>query len=276
MMVKQSSRRSTRDIYFTGDIHGEFVSFLFAVTRRYGFHDCAVIVCGDIGMGFHKLNYYVDTFRRMNKKLIDENIELYFVRGNHDDPSYFNATPDVFDDFTNIHLVRDYTVLHINNHNILCVGGASSVDKKFRVKDVSWWEFENVLPYGRLDCTDIDTVVTHCAPMFCNPAYERISWMDDELDEKSRGDRKLLNDVYFDLIASGNKVKYWFYGHYHAPYSCELSNVADDFSELDKSYLYGGQTLEDGKHGPASDDVCTFIGLDMLDHTKMDYFKYVE
>lgn len=261
------------EIYFTGDIHGEFMPLTYALTQRYCLKDCHVIVCGDIGMGFHKLNYYVDTFKTMNKKLVKNNIQLYFIRGNHDNPVYFNDTPEALKHFNNIHLVRDYTVLHINKHNILCVGGASSVDKKFRIKDVSWWEFENVLPYEKIDCENVDTVCTHCAPMFCNPPYERISWMDDELDEKSRRDRTILAELYFDLLKH-NEPKFWFYGHYHDSYSCELSNKINDFSDIDKHYLLGGQTIEDGNHGQVSDDVCTFVGLNMLNNTELDLFKF--
>ena len=45
-------------IYFTGDIHGEFMPLVFVLTERYNLSDCSVIVCGDIGIGFYKLNYY--------------------------------------------------------------------------------------------------------------------------------------------------------------------------------------------------------------------------
>ncbi len=262
-------------IYFIGDIHGEFVPLTYALTKRYKLHDCSVIVCGDIGMGFYKLGYYIDTFKTMNKKLLACNIQLYMLRGNHDNPDYFNYTPQELVNFSNIHLVQDYTVLHINNHNILCVGGAASIDKKFRTKDVDWWEFENVLPYEKIDYTDIDIVCTHCAPMFCNPSYKRISWMDDELDAKSRADRNQLAKMYFDLIEL-NELHYWFYGHYHDSYMCELSNNPLDFAEIDKHYLMSGQTLEDTMERieESTQDKCYFIGLNMIDTTaKLDIFE---
>ena len=142
--------------------------------------------------------------------------------------------------FSHIHLVRDYTVLQIEGHNILCVGGAASVDKKFRTKDVDWWEFENVLPYHELNCKDIDIVVTHCAPIFCPPKFERISWMDDELYEKAKEDRIILAKLYFDLIKHSD-VKYWFYGHYHDKYESHLS--IGYFTEIDQHYLMSGEPI---------------------------------
>lgn len=256
-------------IYFIGDIHGEFMPLTYALTKRYKLYDCSVIVCGDIGMGFHKLGYYIDTFKTMNKKLSACNIQLYLIRGNHDNPDYFNCTPQELMNFSNVHLVKDYTVLHINNYNILCVGGAASVDKKFRTKDIDWWEFENVLPYEKLNCGNVDIVATHCAPMFCPPSYERISWMDDELDEKARRDRTQLAKMYFDLIKN-NELKYWFYGHYHDHY--ETSLPTGYFTEIDQHYLMNGQTLDEEIE--PDDTNCRFIGLNMLDTTaKLDMFE---
>ena len=256
-------------IYFTGDIHGEFNSFNYGITKRYGIKNAHVIVAGDIGMGFYKHNYYVDMFKSINKRFEALNIHVYFVRGNHDNPDYFNNTPEDMI-FSNVHLVRDYTVLHIEGHNILCVGGAASVDKKFRTKDIDWWEFENVLPYQELNCKNIDIVVTHCAPIFCPPKYERISWMDDELDEKSRGDRLLLAKLYFDLIKN-NDVKYWFYGHYHNSYESHLSNGY--FTDIDKHYLMSGEPIEENYDEPDEYE-CRFIGLDMIDHkATLDLYK---
>lgn len=254
-------------IYFTGDIHGEFVPLTYALTQRYKLYDCSVIVCGDIGMGFYKHNYYINTFNDINKRLKKNNIQLYLIRGNHDNPEYFNNTPDDMMNFSNVHLIQDYTVLHIGSHNILCVGGATSVDKKFRKKDINWWEFENILPYEKLNCTNIDIVVTHCAPMFCQPPYSRISWMDDELDMKSKGDRKQLTKMYFDLIINNNP-KYWFYGHYHDHYETSLSTGY--FTEIDKHFLMCGNMPDEQYE---NDDVCKFIGLDMIKNTELDLYE---
>lgn len=256
-----------KDIYFTGDIHGNFEPFVYCIGQR-GLYNSAVIVAGDIGMGFYKHNYYIDTFKYINKKLIKRNIHLYFIRGNHDNPDYFNNTPEDIKEFSNIHLVQDYTVLHINTYNILCVGGATSVDKKFRTKDIDWWEFENVLPYQKLNCKNIDIVVTHCAPIFCPPKYERISWMDDELDAKAREDRRLLAQLYFDLIKE-NKPKYWFYGHYHKSYESRLPNN-EEFSEYELNLLMSGNLIDNIEY---LENMCKFIGLDMIDRNKIDLYK---
>lgn len=258
--------KNIENIYFTGDIHGEFNTLLWYVDQKC-LNNSAVIVAGDIGMGFYKHNYYIDTFKSMNKKLLKRDIHLYFIRGNHDNPDYFNNIPEDIK-FSNIHLIRDYTVLHIRGYNILCVGGATSVDKKFRTKDIDWWEFENVLPYDKLNCKNIDIVVTHCTPIFCPPKYERISWMDDALDIKAQKDRKILAQLYFDLIAKDNKIKYWFYGHYHKHYESGLER--EIFSDYDKQFLMSGNLIDNHNKDK---NICNFIGLDMLRHKGIDLYK---
>lgn len=260
-------------IYITGDVHGEFRTLLWIITQKEKFSNCNIIVAGDVGVGFYKHNYYIDTFKAMNKKISNLNVHLYLVRGNHDNPDYFNNTPEDLSNFSHIHFIRDYTVLHIGNHNILCVGGASSVDKKFRTKDVNWWEFENVLPYHKLECKDIDIVVTHCAPMFCPPRYERISWMDDDLYERGMNDRILLANLYFDLLRNNCSVKYWFYGHYHNHYISDLENSIKDFTDYSISLCKNGTVLPEREDISTNKGICTFIGLDMLVNNSWDCFK---
>ena len=47
-----------KEIYFTGDIHGNFEMLIFCIIQKR-LYDAAVIVAGDIGMGFYKHNYYI-------------------------------------------------------------------------------------------------------------------------------------------------------------------------------------------------------------------------
>lgn len=260
-------------IYVTGDIHGEFMTLLWIITQKEKLSNCSVIIAGDVGIGFYKYNYYVDTFRTMNKKLSNLNVHLYLVRGNHDNPDYFNNVQKELGDFSHIHFVRDYTVLHLENYNILCVGGAASVDKKFRIKDIDWWEFENVLPYETLISKNIDIVVTHCAPMFCPPKFERISWMDDELYEKAKKDRVILADLYFDLLRNNCPVKYWFYGHYHNHYVSNLENNIKEFTDYSISFCKNEIVLSECEDISNDKDICTFIGLNMLSNNSWDCFK---
>ena len=55
-------------------------------------NNCIIIVAGDSGFGFYSYDYYDKEMTELNMTLLENNIKVYFVRGNHDDPSYFEET----------------------------------------------------------------------------------------------------------------------------------------------------------------------------------------
>ncbi|MDR1762782.1 MAG: hypothetical protein LBR64_02325 [Dysgonamonadaceae bacterium] len=89
-----------------------------------------MIVCGDIGMGFQKDEYYFLMFKKLNLKLSRNNNHLVMFRGNHDNPDYFNGS---FKKYRYIHIIPDYTVVSVLSINVLCVGGPVSVDRHYRI-----------------------------------------------------------------------------------------------------------------------------------------------
>ena len=53
-------------------------------------------------------------FKKLNKKLKKNNINIYAFRGNHDNPEYFSnieLKSKVLNGVTNIHLVDDYDII---------------------------------------------------------------------------------------------------------------------------------------------------------------------
>jgi len=85
------------DLLFCGDIHGEFETIVYKLNQ---YSNTVLIVCGDIGMGFHKDDYYHTLFKKLNSKLSKQNNNLILFRGNHDDPAYFTGS---FEKHTHIH-----------------------------------------------------------------------------------------------------------------------------------------------------------------------------
>lgn len=257
------------NIYFTGDIHGNFEPFVFYITVQKQLHDTTVFVAGDIGIGFYKLNYYLDTFKRLNKKLAKYNIQVYFIRGNHDNPIYFTENSPIDEYYSHIHFVKDYEIITIENHNILCIGGATSVDKIYRKENETWWaeEYVHYFDINKIvNIENVDIVVSHAAPMFVSPKYERISWMSDETDLYAKRDRNILSNVYFELY---KQLKYWFHGHYHMHYETIVPN--DNFNEHEKVLLSNGTVIDKNEYTEG----CKFVCLDMLEGIsgKIDLFK---
>ena len=227
------------NIYFIGDIHGEFQAI-----KIPNLSDAIVIVCGDCGFGFHKNQYYTDIFPKLNKHCIKHNIKVYMFRGNHDDPSYFDGEKIKY---SNIIAIPDYSVIVTPNHNILCVGGAISVDRTWRLGCLTWninsysffhncskaeaeqqvikgyWEDEPpVYKEEKLDKIleqyNIDIIATHTAPnyafprndIYAKPGLERWLQKDENLSEDLDYERGVMDKIYKKV-----QPKYWFYGHFH-------------------------------------------------------------
>lgn len=104
-----------------GDIHGEF-DFLVGKMLRMELTDTLVIVAGDCGIGFDTPGYYRRTYQRIAKILKKLTCGLLLIRGNHDDPEYFQRERIVF---PRMRTLPDYSVIRFKDHTILCIGGAT-------------------------------------------------------------------------------------------------------------------------------------------------------
>lgn len=172
-----------KDIVVSGDIHGEFTKLVYKCCVQYGMTDTVVIVAGDCGFGFEKSGYYENLYNRCRERLVKANNWLLFVRGNHDNPAYFNLHPVKHQRWMTL---PDYSVVKACGHTILCVGGATSVDRTYRMNsrdfhfqkssepfapNVYWVDESPVFDEQKLDdineVSAVDTVITHTSPSFC-------------------------------------------------------------------------------------------------------------
>lgn len=251
-MIHNSYKIQTDTIYVVGDIHGAFNAIPYNIKQR-DLRDCIIIFCGDIGIGFEKEQYYRQMFKKISKTLSSRNIHLFFGRGNHDCPQYFDGNH--FKNYKYIHVIPDYTVIttvdeiDLVNNNILYVGGATSVDRTHRMmvererelKYMFWhncspeeakqntpkvyWEDEapvyneEALSELKEKGIKIDIVCTHTCPSFCKPlTKEGISyWItkDPELDNVIDNERNVMDKIYNKLREDGHPLHNWIYGHYH-------------------------------------------------------------
>jgi DNA repair exonuclease SbcCD nuclease subunit len=225
---------------FFGDIHGLFKEFVFFLINQCQIENINIVICGDFGVGFYKINFYKTLFQKLNRKLTKKNIHIYAFRGNHDDPEYFSdggLKTIVLDGVTNIHLIDDYDFIVNDNNTILCIGGARSVDKTDRhkwdkklQKEVydGWWEGEMIkdIPEGFNEFIaenniNIDIVCSHSSPDFCEPlsksGLEFWAKHDETVIEDCDKERALLTSIY-NKLKETNNIQYWFYGHFHAHY----------------------------------------------------------
>lgn len=217
-------------ILLLGDIHGNF-NFLKHQINTKQITDCTIIQVGDFGIGFTNKENDETTLSNLNEFLKEFNVNLYAIRGNHDNPQFFNGNYE----FSNLKLLPDYTKIQLGGHNFLFIGGAISVDRTHRIKENNsnikygsrkrcYWENEGVVynPDLTKSFTDIDIVVTHTAPDWCEP-NNKIgfgSFVDDwaKHDTNLIGDlifeRNQMTNIFMDLYEN-NKIKKHFYGHFH-------------------------------------------------------------
>lgn len=131
----------TKSIIAVGDLHGNFNDIAYFV-KHYNFTNTAIIFCGDIGMGFYSTEYYKTVFDKISRIINKRNVHLIFLRGNHDNPLYFEG--NFMSKSKCIHFVKDYSIINfyemddINKINepysVLAVGGGLSIDRTWRIK----------------------------------------------------------------------------------------------------------------------------------------------
>lgn len=225
-------------IMFLGDIHGNF-ALIGQYIKLYGIKDAHIIQVGDFGVGFATVEKERRMLDPLNQTLIKNNVIVWAIRGNHDFKPHFDNDPF---GFSNIHLVKDYTVLNLEGKNILCIGGAVSVDRNWRKTNKqmqgihgdytkadgvhSWWPNELfVLDEQKLaEMRDINIVVTHTCPDYCPPDNTFGFGPFVEGIIRDTGDTDLRGDLLYErnqvttaftILKMNNNIDNHYYGHFH-------------------------------------------------------------
>lgn len=213
-------------LIFVGDIHGNW-NHLIREIKRKEITDANIIICGDIGIGFknNKSKEHRELIHWSNS-LEASNNNIYCIRGNHDDPSYFDGSTH-----GRITLVSDWTILNLCDKNILCIGGATSIDRIQRVLGRSYWDDEGLpdMPDDLADFKNIDIVATHtCPSIYPINKMEGIvvdfCHMDQELEADLWVERQDMQDIY-DIIKANNNITNWYFGHFHKNQSLKIDDI---------------------------------------------------
>ena len=215
-------------IIILGDIHGNFKTLVHKI-ESMGISNCHIIQVGDFGIGYEFRQKDIENLKIINEFLSSKDITMYVIRGNHDDPSFFNGDW-VMD---NLKLLPDYTSMDIEGKKFIFIGGAISMDRKinksnnlhYSIKGIDkkcYWEGETLVYNSEItkSIKDVDVVITHTAPEWCFPhgvdasivnyyAQSDMSLKSDLLLERS-----LMSNIFLDLMGN-NEIKNHFYGHFH-------------------------------------------------------------
>jgi len=211
----------------SGDWHGRFDKIVKWI-KQHDIRDCSIIQAGDFGIGFKSIQKDLATLKHFNHTLQSRAICVYAIRGNHDNPSWFNGQQ-----IGNITFLQDYTILQWNDKKVLTVGGAVSIDRypnsyiklesgkpwPGRKEGRNWWPNE-IFIYDQSKIGECNIVVTHSAPNWCQPLVKSGSsmhtWMkcDPTLENDCNQERALHSQLYKDLSQLGH-IDSWYYGHFH-------------------------------------------------------------
>lgn len=207
-------------IYVTGDLHGAYRENRFP---DMGENDYGII-CGDFGV------IWGDDHDDIGLDYLSEHTvgTLLFVDGNHE------CFPKIYDypviEWNGglvhqirpniLHLMRGY-VYTLEDNKLFVMGGATSIDKMWRIEGYSWWPeeipTEEEFQRGRDNLAacdwNVDYVFTHSAP---NNIHDKIL---DRIRSYSKKHDAVTD--YLQEIDSCLTYKHWYCGHYHDEYKVD-------------------------------------------------------
>ena len=122
-------------ILLLGDIHGNAGILREAINKAEMVGDVtAIIQVGDFGL-------YPENERYFQSVIEKSTIPVYFIEGNHDDYDrwlQYTTVSRVWDNLNLFYIPRG-TVMQMDNQTLAFMGGASSINKKWILRDGGHW-----------------------------------------------------------------------------------------------------------------------------------------
>ena len=213
-------------IFVTGDTHrSDLLSLrVFCDNHPELTKSDYVIIAGDFGGVWAK-----DTLERDLKQFSDLPVTVLFVDGNHENFDLINSYPVEMWNGGKVHKIRPDIihlmrgqVFEIEGKTIFTFGGATSIDRDYRIKGESWWAQElptyeeldegiaNLKRYGN----KVDYIITHsCGQRALMYPQLRIAAGVKLVCPESH----MLSN-FEDIV----DCKHWYFGHFHI--DAELSD----------------------------------------------------
>lgn len=225
--ISKLLRKRKPMIVAIGDVHGKIPQLIERI-EEFNLTGIDYVQVGDFGIGF-------DSPIRESKKLKELDIllqykesRMWIIRGNHDNPMYWD--PDFSYDLSNIVLVKDNTCIDIKGKSCFFAGGSLSIDRKNRMKGVSYWPRESYYweePKNTpktIDYLFTHDVYHHCSPFRIeSPIVQRRFMSDPDL----RGDlieNQIQMKKLYEFVTTANKEFSWYHGHYHESHFTSIEN----------------------------------------------------
>ena len=250
-----------KHVLITGDCHGKVDARLAQIKDtmpEYDPSETAVIILGDVGFNYYKnkkdwkLKHHAAQF----------GYTLYCLRGNHEDrTNNTKGTKIVYDkfvhgyvfeevEFPNIKYFADEVAEYeIMGKKVLCIPGAYSVDKWYRLQnDWQWFAQEQLSAEEMKHAEELvsgkyyDFVFSHTCPIIWEPTDLFLSMIDQSTVDKTM-------EVWMAKIEETFLWKHWLFGHYHAdrierPYVEQFYTEIEDLNTIIERWEKFGYTGE--------------------------------
>lgn len=204
-------------IYITGDTHRDF-SRLYNLNKN---EDDMLIVLGDAGINYC-LNEEDIKYKEYLKRF---KLKIFCIRGNHEERpenietykeiEMFGGKVFVEKDYPNLIFAKDGEIYNIDGKSVLVIGGAYSVDKKYRLLYGNKWFKDEQLTKEEMNSIlynvkgkHFDIVLTHTCPYKYEPREMFIKGL-----EQSKVDKSM--EHFLDEIEENISYDKWYCGHYH-------------------------------------------------------------
>jgi hypothetical protein len=188
---------------FIGDVHGHFDAYKRIIKQVKGTHQV-----GDLGVGFKRQNGYGgERWYENPPHALMTKQGATFNRGNHDNPGVCRKHSQCIPDGT----VKD---------DMMFVGGAISIDRKYRTENYDWWPDEECTPEQfRLFRETMATVQPNCMVTHDCPRSIYPMLVSHHLKDRARTPDEL------EAMWQIHKPKVWIFGHHHKSFDAVVDGT---------------------------------------------------
>jgi hypothetical protein len=184
---------------FIGDCHGKVDRLLGHLKRS---EDLKIIQLGDMGLGFRGV------------ELPNLHHDFGFIRGNHDAPDLCRMHSNYIGDFGLW-------------HGVFCIGGAYSIDWKWREPGKSWWPDEELSEQQLDRCLELycqvkpRIVASHEAPQ----SIGEMLLKDVGFRPERWGSTESRTAKMLQRMLNHHQPEHWYFGHYHRNWAVALGGT---------------------------------------------------
>lgn len=202
-------------IALTGDIHADRNALGRTVLRAHDAGCERIFYLGDFGYNFS--SDFLDTAKRLHERT---GLVIEWLDGNHEDFDYLESVN--FDPLPGVLRYHPRgSVETLDGVSFMFLGGATSVDRPWRVPHASWWPQEELTEADvARACTKgkVDVVLAHDAPYLPPISNKGLNsgFPQEELD-RSESHRERVRAVYQEAQPTT-----WVHGHYHHRYTTSI------------------------------------------------------